>query len=672
MARGKTACLRADASRFILTENGQTGERMRWIIRSLGLLATLLVLAIGALFLMPADRIAGLVESRFEAATGRALTIEGDVRPGLWPEIGVKTGPITIADADWAGTAPMVAAEGLSVGIAWTGLFGGDIRVTGVELTRPVIRLARAADGRGNWELAAASAPAAPDGRSESGGPSIALDNLTISDGTVSFTDAGARPITLTGIDATLTLPDFAGEAALTLNAEANGVPLTAELSIAQFARFLSDGAVPVALTAGIGEGTLEFDGHAGLAALAAEGRILADLDGIGPLTRAAGGMASALPEGLGAERVFLDSAMTFAGDTLSLRETSLQLDQNQMSGEIDLTLAEPRPKLVAQLSAGALDLSGLSGGGEEEEIASASDSPEGWSTEPIDVSGLGALDADVALDAQSIALSQSQLGRTRLRLALENGRLVTTIRELKAYDGAVTGQVVVNSRGGLSASADLAGSAIAISRLFAELLDFDRLITLGDMEISVLASGNSMDALMNGMNGEGSFRFGAGELLGLDLPGMIRNLDPGFIGEGKATIFDEVTGTFRIVNGVVINDNLKMTAPLFTANGSGEVSLGGRRLNYRIVPKLLSGEGEGISVPVLITGTWAAPKFRLDLESMVDAKAQAEIEKARDKAEAKAKEKLLEKLGGGADAEDAAKDKLEKELSKGLKKLFK
>ncbi len=643
---------------------------MRWIIRTIGLLATLLVVAIAALFLMPADRIAGLVESRFEAATGRALTIEGDVRPGLWPEIGVKTGPITIANAEWAGTEPMVAAEGLSVGIAWTGLFGGDIRVTGVDLTRPVIRLARAADGRGNWELAAAPSPAAPTGRSESGGHSIALDKLTISDGTVSFADAGARPITLTGIDATLTLPDFAGEAALTFNAEANGVPLTAELSIAQFAGFLSDGAVPVALKAGIGDSTVDFDGRAGLAPLAAEGRIVADLDGIGPLTRVAGGEDSAPPQGLGAERVFLDSAMTFAGDTLSLRDTSLSLDQNQMSGEIDLTLAEPRPKLVAQLSTGALDLSGLSG--EEEEGTGASDSPDGWSTEPIDVSGLRALDADVALDAQSIALSQSELGRTRLRLALDDRRLTTTIRELKAYDGEVTGQVVVNGRGGLSASADLAGSAIAISRLFAELLDFDRLVALGDMEISVLASGNSMDALMNGMNGEGSFKFGAGELLGLDLPGMIRNLDPGFVGEGRATIFDEVTGTFRIVNGVVINENLKMTAPLFTANGSGEVNLGGRRLNYRIVPKLLSGEGEGISVPVLITGTWDAPKFRLDLESMIDAKAQAEIEKAKDKAEAKAKEKLLEKLGGGTDAESAAKDKLEKELSKGLKKLFK
>lgn len=656
---------------------------MRWIGRILGILATLLVVAVAALFLLPADRIASFVETRFEAATGRALEIGGDVRPGLWPEIGIRTGPVSIADADWAGPGPMVEAEGLAVGIAWEGLFGGAIRVTGVELTRPVIRLARAADGRGNWELSGGGAPKsepvvagdaeAPAG--PSGSRSIALDQLRVTDGTLIYAAEGSAPLTVSAIDATLTLPDQAGEAALSLTASAGGEPVTAELSIAEFAAFLSDGAVPVTLSAGIGGGTLGFDGRAGLAPLAAEGAIRADLAGLGALSRAAGGAGTALPEGLGRDRLALDGALTYAGDTLSLREAALGLDGNRLTGDMDLTLGGPRPRLVARLASGPLDLSGLSG--DEEPVAGGApggDTDTGWSTEPIDVSGLGALDAEVELDAPGIALPASDLGRTRLRLALTDSRLVTTIRELKAYDGAVEGQVVVNGRDGLSASADLAGSAIAISRLFAELLDFDRLIALGDMEIAVLATGTSMDALMNGMNGEGSFRFGAGELLGLDLVGMLRNLDPGFVGEGKATIFDEVTGTFRIVNGVVINDNLRMLAPLLTATGSGRVNLGGRRLNYTIVPRLLSGEGEGISVPVEITGTWDAPKFRLDLEGMVDAKADAEIEKARDRLEEQAKEKLKEKLGSGtgaADPEDAAKQKLERELKKGLRKLF-
>ena len=659
---------------------------MRWVARVLGLIAVLFIGAVAAFFLLPADRIGAFVEQRFKGATGRALTLEGDVRPGLWPGIGVKTGPVAIANAPWASGGPMVEAESLSVGVAWQGLFGGDIRVTGVEIVRPVIRLSQDAEGRVNWALgdststggSAAQVESAGGGSSDGGAAdpsSIALDQATIRDGTLIFERAGVAPITISGIDAILSLPDFAGPASLSLTASANGTPLSGEIAIDRFRDFLQAGTAPIGLAVTVGGDRITFDGQAGLEPLAAEGKISAALAGLDTLTRAAG-TSAALPIGFGRDRIAVDGALTFAGDTVSLRDATIEADSNRLAGDLDLTLADPRPRLVANLSAGALDLSGgqgdaapsASGGG-----GGGSQASTGWSKEPIDVSGLGAMDAEIAFSAPSIRLSRSELGQTSLRLQLEDRRLVTTIRDLNAYDGRIAGQMVVNGRGGLSASTDLSGSAIAIARLFAELLDFDRLIALGDMELRVLTSGTSMHALMNGMNGDGSFRFGAGELLGLDLVGMLRNLDPSFVGAGARTIFDEITGTFRIVDGVVINDNLSMLAPLLSAKGNGTVGLGGQTLDYRIVPTLRSGEGEGLSVPVIISGSWSAPRFRLDLEGMVDAAAEAEIEAAKDKLEEKAKAKALEKLGGDAAAnpKEAAKDKLENELKKGLRSLF-
>lgn len=645
---------------------------MRWVFRILGVIVFVIVAGIAALFLLPADRIAALVEDQFQAQTGRTLSIDGDVRPGLWPEIGVNTGPVTIANADWASDAPMIEAEGLSVGVAWDGLFGGDIKVTGVELTRPVIRLEQAEDGTGNWEMAALNADGTTTSDStggEASTPALALERATVIDGTVIYAAPGAEPITLSAIDATLTLPDFDGAADLTLSALANGAPISADLSLASVSNLLAGAASALSLNAELGGGTIGFTGEVGLDPMV-RGDLAADLPGISGLTRIVGTEA-AMPAGLGQNRINVQTAMAFAGDTLSLGDTTLVLDSNTLTGDIDLGLGGTRPKITASLNAGALDLSGLT---EDDTTASAPES-EGWSKDPIDVSGLGAADANITLAATSIALSDSQLGRTRLGITLDDRRLVTTIEELIAYDGAVEGQVVVNGRGGLSASTDLSGSAIAISRLFAELLDFDRLITLGDMQISILTSGNNMHALINGMNGDGSFRFGAGELLGLDLVGMLKNFDTSFVGDGKATIFDEITGTFRIVDGVVINDNLQMLAPLLTATGTGEVGLGGQTLNYRITPKLLDGE---ISVPLLITGTWAAPKFRLDLENLIGDRVDEELEKVKDEVEDRAKaavEKELQNLTGGEgntrNAKEAAKDKLEDELKKGLKSLF-
>ena len=122
----------------------------------------------------------------------------------------------------------------------------------------------------------------------------------------------------------------------------------------------------------------------------------------------------------------------------------------------------------------------------------------------------------------------------------------------------------------------------------------------------------------MNSLNGEGAFDVGAGELIGLDIVGMIRNLDTSFVGDTRRTIFDEITVSFRVVDGVVIYDNLAVNAPLFRATGTGEIGLGAQTLNLRLMPELLGGEEAGLAVPLTIRGTWDAPRIGLDLENLV------------------------------------------------------
>ena len=122
----------------------------RWIVRLVFLLVLLVGAGVALVSFIPADRIAGIAEDQFQAATGRTLSVEGDIRPTLWPTIGVKTGAVSIGDGSGE---PMVTAEDLSVSVDWSGLMSGDVRVTGVELVRPVIRLAVDEIGQGNWTI---------------------------------------------------------------------------------------------------------------------------------------------------------------------------------------------------------------------------------------------------------------------------------------------------------------------------------------------------------------------------------------------------------------------------------------------------------------------------------------------------------------------------------------
>jgi AsmA protein len=156
----------------------------------------------------------------------------------------------------------------------------------------------------------------------------------------------------------------------------------------------------------------------------------------------------------------------------------------------------------------------------------------------------------------------------------------------------------------------------------------------------------------------------------------MLRTLDPGFVGEGQKTIFDGLAGTFVIDGGVLRNDDLKLVAPFLTAAGSGELGLGDRTLNYRIRPTALAAEDGtgGVMVPLQITGPWADPTFRLDLESIAREKMEAEAKAIEERlkveakeAEALAKEELEQRLEEELGIEIAPDESLEDAAQRGL-----
>lgn len=638
---------------------------MRWVFRLIGVIVVLAVVAVAALFLLPADKIAGLVTQQFEATTGRAMTLEGDVRPTLWPELGVNTGAFSIANADWGTGGPMLQAKGLSVGVNIGALLGGDIRINRVEAMAPEIVLEQAADGRANWDLGGAGG----GGDAGEAGPlsGFGLDKAVISDGRVRFIDHASGTSTELGqIDATASLPDFAGPAEIDLSAAMNGQAFSLSGQIDGLSTFLSRGAVPLKLSARVGGSDIAFNGRGGLVPLAAGGQLTADLSDMGGLFALLGQAAPDLPPGLGQSAGISGDVTLTGGDKLTLRGGTIRLDQNTLTGAADLALGGARPELTAKLTAGALDFSALAG-----EDSGDGGAP-GWSSDRIDVSGLQAIDAQIALRADSVDLGLAKLGATDILTTLQEGRAVTELRQLAAYGGAITGSVVVNSRGGLSARANLTAREVALQPLLTELADYDRLIATGDLSMNLLGVGNDMATLMSSLSGDGSVKMGKGELRGLDLAGMLRTLDTSYVGEGARTIFDGITGTFTVDKGVLSNDDMKLAAPLVVASGAGTVDIGAQGLDYRAVPALLGGEERaGLRVPLLITGSWADPKFRLDLKAMAEEELGDEIEAVKDTAEEAVREKLSEELGVEVEnldeVEDAVKDELEDRLREGL-----
>ncbi len=668
---------------------------MRLLLRLAALVIVAVIVMSVSLLLLPSERIARIAADQISKQTGRTVTLEGDTRVTFWPILGVSAGKFTVENADWSEAGAMITADAVKIGVEPQALFGGEVRITGLEAQNPTIRLERARNGRVNWEIGVEGV--APSGQSDGASParsnalSLTLDRALIQNGSFSYTDHGAgSTLSLRGVDLDLRWPDYEGAASFDISMlplgplTSKAIPASERLHIKgqleAVGGFIEGQFSGLQATLTAPGGSLSFDGRAGSAPQAA-GTLTAEFDDTGRVMAALGQPAADIPAGLGralslSTQITLSDAQRFA-----LRDAILQLDNNRFTGGADLNLSGAKPQISAQLRAGALDLSRFAGSDGNDTGSSVTTT--GWSTSPIDASALALLNGDFALVADSIDLGDLKLAKTRVLATLTRSRLVLDLREIRTYDGLLSGEFVINNRSGLSVGGNLKAEGLNIQSLLRDSTGISRLTGTAAAQVKFLGVGQTMDAIMRSLSGSGSLSTGRGVIEGFDLDKLMRagNLS------GGTTVFDSLTASFTMDKGQVLNDDLLLSLPRASAEGEGRIGLGARDIDYLFTPKLLEGENRrGLAIPVRIRGPWANPRIIPDLERAIDLNLQKEkeeleqrVKEERDKLEENAREELakrVEKELGvtteeGQSIEDALKDTLEKELGEGLLKLF-
>ncbi|MGK7653989.1 AsmA family protein [Roseovarius sp. B08] len=653
---------------------------MRWLIRIFMIVLVSAVLVVAAVFFLPGERIAGIAADQLSRMTGRQVTMSGETTISFWPILGVSTGAVTVANADWAGDAPMFQAESLKIGVEPQALFGGDIRITGLEAVGPQINLRRAKDGRVNWELNVEGV--APSGQGESGSAparsnrlALTLDRALIENASLVYIDeVDGTTVRQSGVDFDLRWPDYEGAADFDLTLRPGGEVVLIAGTLDRVGHFIDGGVSDVQAQISTKAGAASFAGRAGSAPELA-GRLSADLQNTSEFMALIGQGPMDIPEGLG-RAATLETDVIFKDDRLSLRNAALGLDGNRLTGAADVDLGEDRPRLNVQLNAGALDLSGLSAKSGESESESESGRggavSDGWSKAPINASGLEAVNGEFALVADSIDLGNFSLGTTRTLATLDRSRLVFELREVRAYDGLITGQFVMNNRSGLSVGGEMIATGINLKTFLDDAMEISRFEAKADGEVDFLGVGESVHAIMNSLSGGGAFKTGRGVISGFDLDRLMRSGS----GTGGTTVFDTLSATFTMEDGNLFNDDLRLKLPQASAAGEGRVGLGSRDIDYLFTPRLLDGGSrDGLAIPVKIRGPWADPKITPDLEAAIDLNFEDEKKELERQARQEIEREVEKQLGierqEGQSLEDAAKDALEKELERGLLKLF-
>jgi AsmA protein len=122
------------------------------------------------------------------------------------------------------------------------------------------------------------------------------------------------------------------------------------------------------------------------------------------------------------------------------------------------------------------------------------------------------------------------------------------------------------------------------------------------------------------------------GEIRSVNVAKMIRSLAASTLSgwqENKAekTDLSQLSAFFRIDSGQATTDNLRLLGPLVRVTGSGTADVAAKTLQFKIDPKLvLSLEGQGgaidplgLGVPVVVQGSWAAPRIYPDMAGILD-----------------------------------------------------
>jgi AsmA protein len=229
------------------------------------------------------------------------------------------------------------------------------------------------------------------------------------------------------------------------------------------------------------------------------------------------------------------------------------------------------------------------------------------------------------------LSVNQAKLEEVSLKVTARDGILSLDPFAMKLYQGTASGRSVVNVKGASPVTAlQLTVDKLQVSPLLKDLAGKDFLEGATRAQIALSMTGDDPARIKQTLNGRGSLDFTDGAIVGVDLAGMVRDVKAGLRGEVQSgpkprTDFSELAVPFTLQNGVFHTAEAAMKSPLLRLSAAGNADLVKETLDLRVYPKLvgtIKGQGDaknrsGLGVPILVSGTFASPSFRPDLESL-------------------------------------------------------
>jgi len=336
------------------------------------------------------------------------------------------------------------------------------------------------------------------------------------------------------------------------------------------------------------------------------------------------------------------------------LSNGTMTLDQSKLNFSADAS-EFTRPNLKFDLELDQIDLDRYRSPAADPADQPSADSSSGEadsSAKKPDYAPLRRMILDGTAKISQLTVNKARVQDVLLQIKAKDGVIKLDPVKLSMYQGNATGKAVLNvTQNTPRSDLNLRINDVQINPLLKDVLEKDFLEGRTNADLKLSMVGDEPEQIKQTLNGNGDLRFNDGAIVGIDLASMARNVQSAFgvgapSGPRPRTDFTELAIPFTIKNGVTHTPGSSIKSPFIRIIAVGTADLVQETLDFRVQPKAVAtikGQGDasqrsGLMVPVLVSGTFASPKFRPDLS----AAAKQNIEKQI--FESKEAQKLFEK----------------------------
>lgn len=369
--------------------------------------------------------------------------------------------------------------------------------------------------------------------------------------------------------------------------------------------------------------------------------------------------VGDALPKGKMVVKAVADANYKVPTSKAILESLKLELDDIVLDGNASAELLEI-PKIRFKFHSPNIDLDEFLGLASTPQAADKVSNPEVSDTQTSskpqpseqepDLSALKTLDLAGTFTIDKFKANNARLSNVVTDLSVNRGVIKLKKFSSKLYEGSILATATIDARKSVATytvKKNIKG--VQVQPLLEDVMGDGIVAGQGNIDVNVSGKGLAPTALKQNLKGKININFADGAVYGINLPQLIRENYAKFTGkksevtgQEEKTDFSALTATLNLAGGVMKTNNLSVASPLLRVHGEGQANYlkeNADFLSRTSIVGSLKGQGgkdiddlKDVTIPVRISGPWAKPKFKLEFDDVLKAKAKKEAERGLNK----------------------------------------